>query len=298
MHPLQFQAPVRPVRGIPLLILPVLAAAVAAAGEPAADPAVDPAASGLRERVIAAAPAHRTRARAYRYQETVTPYEYRGDRDWEPAPSRTYRIFPIDSYLYRRLLDVGGVPLSEAQERREESREEEFRRQLEKDRVPDDSRWRKMIPLEDFVDNYEYRIVGTESIGGRPATVLEFRPGEWKKDLLGRLDRIFRNLEGRVWIDQQDFQVVRVEGHLQTGIRWGFGLVATLNTFELEIEQKKVDDQVWLPDTVSYQAEGSAFILGRIHRRNVSRFHDFQRVDSLVPATAAAHARKAGDDPD
>jgi hypothetical protein len=267
----------------PILVL-ALRLAAALAGE-AGD---DATAAALRDRVVEEAPLHRERARRYRYRETVTVYEHRRDQEWVPRPAKTYQVFPIESYVYRRLLMIGGVPLSERQERKETSREAEFRRQVENDRKVENSRWRKMIPLEKFVDNYEYRILGTESIEGRPATVLEFRPGEWKHDLLGHLDRIFSNLEGRVWVDEEDYQVVRVEARLRTRIRWGLGLVATLHTFELEVNQRQVDEGVWLPDNLSYQAEGSAFILGRFRKRIVTRYHDFERIDPVLPETVSS----------
>ncbi|MBI4160912.1 MAG: hypothetical protein HY509_00515 [Acidobacteria bacterium] len=244
--------------------------------------------AGLRERVIRAAPAHRDRARLYLYLETVTVYEPGSGEEWVPRPSRTYRVFPVESFLYRRLVGIGGLPLDDRQERREQAREEEFRRRRQGFEEPEGGRWRRILRLEDFVSNYEYRLLGTESLDGREAIVLDFQPGEWKADLAGPLDRILRKLGGRIWIDSADFQVVRVEGTLRAKVRWGLGLVASLNSLELELSQRKVNGEAWLPEEVVYRAEGTTFLIGRLRKRSLSRFHDYRRIDPLLGPGAAA----------
>lgn len=281
------------------LVCWILLAAFLAA--PSSPPSPDLSIENIRARVIRQAPLHRQRAREYRYQETVTAYRLEGEDDWMPRSSRTYQVFPIESFLYRRLIRTGGVPLAEDQQRREAILEEEFRREVGNGPREDPSRWRKMFPLEKFVNNYEFHLVGEEWIDGRPAVVFDFRPGEWKEELLGSLDRIFQKLEGRVWVDREDDQLVRVEGRLNGKIRWGLGLVATVNRFEMEVRQRKVDDEVWLPVTVSYLAEGSTFLVGRFHKKKVSRFHDFDRIEGDIPPGSApvlqagAGAKKKGE---
>lgn len=51
-------------------------------------------------------------------------------------------------------------------------------------------------------DNYTFRMVGAESIGGRPAYVVEVIPRRSDKYLFS----------GRVWVDAEDFALARAEG--------------------------------------------------------------------------------------
>ena len=240
----------------------------------------------LRELVLLHAPENQRQAQEYSYQETVTVYDIEKDGTRVPRPARTYLVTPIGNHLYRRLIRIGGQPLRDRLERNEEEQERVFRTQVEKDPEQEGSRWRRRMRVEDLLDRFEYRMEGVDWIDGRRVYRLGVSPGEWKEAWMGRLDSIFRNLEGTVWIDGEDYQVIRFQGHLRKRIRWGWGLVATLNRFDLNVDQGKVNDQVWMPAQVTYTVEGSAFIFGRHRRATVSRYHDFQRVGDLISGGA------------
>jgi len=51
-------------------------------------------------------------------------------------------------------------------------------------------------------ENYDFELVGTEELAGRPSYVLEIRPKRNDKNL-------FR---GRIWVDAEDFALARVQG--------------------------------------------------------------------------------------
>lgn len=52
-------------------------------------------------------------------------------------------------------------------------------------------------------ENYDFEVVGTEELGGRPSYVLEVRPKRNEKNL-------FR---GRIWVDAEDYALARAEGN-------------------------------------------------------------------------------------
>lgn len=51
-------------------------------------------------------------------------------------------------------------------------------------------------------ENYEFALIGTELVGGRPAYVLEVRPKRKEKNLF----------QGRIWVDAEDYALARAEG--------------------------------------------------------------------------------------
>ena len=53
-------------------------------------------------------------------------------------------------------------------------------------------------------ENYTFEIVGTERIGGSNCSVVHALPKRKETDLF----------EGRIWIDNQDFAIVKIAGHL------------------------------------------------------------------------------------
>jgi outer membrane lipoprotein-sorting protein len=52
-------------------------------------------------------------------------------------------------------------------------------------------------------ENYDFELVGTEDLSGRPSYVLEIRPKRNEKNL-------FR---GRIWVDAEDYALARAEGN-------------------------------------------------------------------------------------
>jgi hypothetical protein len=68
----------------------------------------------------------------------------------------------------------------------------------ELDSVTDENRDQTKVTAE----NYEFRLLGTEEQEGRLCYVMQVSPKKRKKYLM----------EGRVWVDQQDFAIVRMEG--------------------------------------------------------------------------------------
>ena len=51
-------------------------------------------------------------------------------------------------------------------------------------------------------ENYEFRLIGTEPLDGRPSYVLEINPKKPSKF----------SIRGRIWVDAEDFAIARIEG--------------------------------------------------------------------------------------
>ncbi len=102
---------------------------------------------------------------------------------------------------------------------------------------------------KEFPDALDFRKVGEESIGGRPALVLEFspRPGFKPKDLRAR---IATKLRGKVWIDQADTEFVRADAEVFDSVSVGWGLVGKIEKgARLTLERHKTSDGTWVPDS-------------------------------------------------
>jgi hypothetical protein len=91
------------------------------------------------------------------------------------------------------------------------------------------------------------------------------------------VDRLLNKLAGKVWVDSQDYEIVRLEIHLAgKATMWG-GLLATLRKLEGEFEQTRTDDGVWFP----FRLEGSldARVLFSNYRlKENERWSDFRKV--------------------
>lgn len=131
-------------------------------------------------------------------------------------------------------------------DKRKNESEEDRRKRLakeEKDREED----RKFV-LE-IADAFNFRLAGSEMIGGRDTWVLEGepRPGYEPKH---RDAKMLRKFTGRVWIDKAESEWVKLDITAIDTISVGFVLARIHKGTHLIIELTRVNDEVWLPKRV------------------------------------------------
>jgi len=164
-----------------------------------------------------------------------------------------YQVYPLDGHLYYERIAVDGKPLTE-QERRQ--RKDEFRKELAapaSDPKKDDT---ELKFNDELVSRYKSRVLGVEAVNGRLAYVLAFEPKEGRLPVRRRIDHALNNSRGRIWIDQQDFGVVRVEFELSKAVRlWG-GIIGKMGALQGRLEQVRVEEGVWLPQRVDLYMKG------------------------------------------
>jgi len=91
-------------------------------------------------------------------------------------------------------------------------------------------------------ENYDFEIVGTESVAGRTAYVLEVKPKRKDKYLF----------QGRIWVDAEDYALVRAEGNpAKNPSFW------TKSTHFVQVYQKSGD--LWFPRSTQSVTEARIF---------------------------------------
>jgi hypothetical protein len=103
-----------------------------------------------------------------------------------------------------------------------------------------------------LLDRFEFQFVGREELNGRPVYLLAFEP---KKDLPIReiQDRVINKIVGKVWVDEQEFEVARIDLRLMEKVTVGWGLIGAMHDFHLLLERIRMAEGVWL----DHQTTGS-----------------------------------------
>jgi len=116
-----------------------------------------------------------------------------------------------------------------------------FRKMLESETETSLPAMRAQVKLS--LQNYEFQLIGTESLNGRKSYVLEVRPKRKEKYL-------FR---GRIWVDAEDYALVRAEGNPSKKASFWIR-----KTQFVQVNQKS--GSAWFP--VSTQSVTDALIFG------------------------------------
>jgi hypothetical protein len=116
---------------------------------------------------------------------------------------------------------------------------------------------------ESLIRRFSYQWVGLEVIAGRTNHVLEFvaRPSESSKGSANAFaDRLMSQLQGRLWIDAEEHELVRVEARLGKSFDVLAGVVASIQKMTLLIERIRLPDGRWVDQRFQTAFEGRKFL--------------------------------------
>jgi len=189
--------------------------------------------------------------------------------DWKAAPdydyierdrqqgggTKTYEELMILGSPYERLVAVNGKPLSAEQqageqqkldttvvERQKESQQERGQRiaKYEKEREGDD------LMMEQLTKALDFKLVGEQRLGAQDVYVLKATPRPGYKPPNTEA-KVLTGMEGKLWIDKQTFQWVKVEATVIRPVSIGGFLAEVEPGTHFELEKMPLADNIWLP---------------------------------------------------
>jgi hypothetical protein len=134
---------------------------------------------------------------------------------------------------------------------------------------------------------FDLRLAGSESISGRDCYVIEGTPRAGYKPV-DRTTRFFPHLKGRLWIDKENYSLVRGEAEVIDTISYGLVLARIHKGTKVRFEQTRVNDEVWLPARVYALAVGRLGLVKKLHLEFESTYRDYKKFQSESRVVAEA----------
>jgi hypothetical protein len=228
------------------------------------------------------------------------------DRSGRPKDEaiKVFEVYPglPSEDRYRRLIEEDGRPVAAdklaKQDRDRQKDVEAYARKLSIDREREKAtrdlekeRREKAAAVDDAFRIYDMRMVGRDSIEGHDTIVATLSP---KVGVKPQTDdgRIMRHFKARAWISESDYEVVRVEIEAIDNLSFGLGLLArvhkgTVATFQ----RRKVNNEVWLPERVTWTASARVMLLKGLRVRGVSEFSNYRK---FIVDTSTTYATPPG----
>lgn len=161
--------------------------------------------------------------------------------------------------VFRRLLEIDGEPVPDSTpERRDRRRRPQGR-----------------SSVEDAASVLTFTIDRRERIDGRDVIVVVFepKPDARPQTREGRLATVLR---GMIWIDEAAREVMRAEATAIEDVSYGLGVVARLRKgATMSLTREKVDNQVWLPNSLRFTGEGRALLFRKLTVNHVIEWFDY-----------------------
>ena len=174
----------------------------------------------------------------------------------EKTSEKTYEVTQVGGVTYARLLkfvENGKLKSARTQDRKEQDEKTRLSQSSSKGRR---GKYDSVITRE-LMDRYVWIVEEREVKSGRATLRLRFSPKSsgLKEDSLA--DRILNRLGGLLWVDEQDWEVVKLDARLQERVTvWG-GVLGAMDAFQIVMERARSAGGTW------YVALSTADISGR-----------------------------------
>jgi hypothetical protein len=223
--------------------------------------------------------------RDYTYIERDEEHRLDGKGQVKSTDAKTYEVMELYGEQVQRLIEKDDKPLDAKDAAKEEDKiqkiidkrknesEDDRKKRLEKEEK-DREEDRKFV--REIADAYNFKLVGTELVGGREAWVID---GEPRPGFVPQMkeSKILPKFHGRVWIDKGDLQLSKLDVECLDTISWGLFLARFHKGSRFMLEQIRVNDEVWLPRQVTAKLDVRLALLKNYDVDIQQTFRDYKK---------------------
>jgi|SRR5215471_13489603 len=209
------------------------------------------------------------RSRDYTYIQRQEEHKLNGKGETQSVESKTYEVMILYEDPVLRQIAKDDKPLSAKDAEKED---EKIQKIIDKRKnESDDDRRKRLEKVEkereesrkfvsEIAEAYDFRHVDTEDFEGRETYVIdaEPRPGyePHSKDA-----KFLTKFRFRVWIDKTESQWVKVDALSLDTVSFGLFLVRLHKGARVQVEQTRVNDEVWLPQHINLKVDAKVALL-------------------------------------
>jgi hypothetical protein len=223
------------------------------------------------------------------------------DRDDEKAKETTVHTVPVGASEVRIEMNRDGQPVPPEEvaetwqyilsvmEERTHTDDPEVKKEYEKAA----KRKKDVARMVDAIgEAFRFHFAGRSLRAGRPVIELQYEPAPGFKSKL-RFSGVYKQIYGKVWVDEASGYVVRLEAELRRDIPIGGGIIGKIyKGSHVELEQAEAAADIWLPTYRSYDIEYRKFVFpGGLHRTQYAG--DYRRIGPPAEALSLLRNQRA-----
>jgi len=230
------------------------------------------------------------RQSGYTFIERRTEQKLDGSGRTKDQSVKVFEVYPglPGEDRYRRLIEEDGKPVTPeklAEKDRERQKEvEAYARRLgnasqnqKESQQRDKERRQYNAAIDDLFRIYDIRMVKRESVEGHDTIFATLVPKEGVKPLTDD-GKIMQHFKARAWVSEADYELVRVEIEAVEPLSIGLGLLARVQKGTVaSFQRRKVNNEVWLPEKVTWTAAARVLLLKQLRLRGVSEFSGYRK---------------------
>ena len=223
--------------------------------------------------------------RDYTYIQREEEHKLDGNGQVKSSESKTYEIMVLYEEQVRKLIAKDDKPISAGDAGKEE---EKIQKIIEKRKNESEGDRKKRVEKQDkereearqfvkeIADAYHFRSAGDEMLDGRETLVIDAdpRPGyePHMKDA-----KFLPKFRFRVWVDRAEKQWVKLDIQCIDTVSVGLFLVRVHKGSSIQIEQLRINDEVWLPKHVVLKLDARVALLKGLNMSEDVTYRDYKK---------------------
>ena len=181
----------------------------------------------------------------------------------------------VNGIRFQELMEHNGqLPSAEDQKKRdvdiEKLKHETTAEQAERLRKDQENR----SFLRELLQAFDFRLVGEEIVTGRPAYVLQATPHPGYHSN-GKYGKLLARVQGKLWVDKQDFGWVKVEGDVTQSFSMGLFVARVQRGSRILLVQTCLGGAIWVPERLEVRASARILFLKSLELDKILTYSDY-----------------------
>jgi hypothetical protein len=186
------------------------------------------------------------------------------------------RMMVVNGARFEQLLEHNGQPPTAKEQKRSDDDLDKLKHETldeQAARLRKDQENRAF--LQDVLEAFDFRLIGEETLDGRPAYVLQATPHPGYR-AHGKYAKMFSRVEGKLWVDKQDFGWIKVDGQVTQSFSLGLILARVERGSHVTMEQTCVGAGVWMPKQIKIRATARILLLKSLDIQRTLTYTDYR----------------------
>lgn len=228
--------------------------------------------------------------RDYTYQKRRVTQVFNKNGELKISRIETYEISIIFGKQYSKLIAIDDKPLSVKDQKNEEKKLDKFfdkqRKMSDKDREKELEKENLKLQREiadELPQMLSFEIIGDEILDGYPVWVLSATPRKGYKPR-SNAGKLLSKMSGKIWVTKAGYKWVKLEADIAEDVNFGWFLFKLRKGARIEIEQVRINDEVWLPKRVLVSGAARVAVINAIVHDEAT-YSKYQKFTSDVKIT-------------
>ena len=232
----------------------------------------------------------------YIYHAVQTEHEVDGDGKVKKTEINEYERFWLNGAPIEKLVKKDGKELSPDQARKESDRidKESAKAKERRDKEdakgkPSDARGNEEVTVSRLLELGSFTNARRISFGGRDTIVVDYA-GDPKAKTRNSFEGVIRDMAGTIWVDEQDKAIAKLQGSFVDNFKIGGGLLVSIQKgTNFELQQSRVNGEVWLPARAEGRGQARVFLFFKFNGDLTevdSDYRKFKTSSTVLPVGA------------